>query len=470
MSVGHETVASPTAEQLAAEKRYFDAVFDSMSDGVLVCDAAMRVTRFNAAAEQITGWQRSDAIGAQCPAVFHGFLCGHGCAVQRSAAGGDGARDQEVMIKRSDGQQRLIVLNTSTLRAPNGSSLGVVAVFRDITELARLRTELRSHSEFASLVGRSPVMRALYEQIDDVAHSEATVLLLGETGVGKELVAEAIHHASRRATGPLVKVNCSALSEGLLESELFGHVRGAFTGALRDKVGRFELASGGTILLDEIGELSPSTQVKLLRVLQEKEIERVGEAGTIPVDCRIVAATNRDLRALVARGRFREDLFYRLSVVPIQVPPVRERRADVPLLAEHFLAKFKAQEQKAIDGFAPDAIDALLEYRWPGNVRELENAVAFAVIKCRARRIALEHLPPEVRSAGETRRPRRDKVSRSAIEAALQKTGGNRLRAAKALGIGRATLYRKLEELGIEIPDARAGDLGHLSVPSGSRQ
>jgi len=449
----HETGLSPEAEQLAAEKRYFDAVFDSMSDGVLVCDAAMRVTRFNAAAEQITGWERRNAIGVTCDEIFHGFLCGHGCAVERSAVGGEGVHDQEVMIQRPDGQRRLIVLNTSTVRAPAGDPMGVVVVFRDITELARLRTELRGHSEFANLVGRSPAMRALYEQIEDVAASEATVLLLGETGVGKELVAEAIHHASRRAAGPLVKVNCSALSEGLLESELFGHVRGAFTGALRDKVGRFELASGGTIFLDEIGELSLSTQVKLLRVLQEKEIERVGEARTIPVDCRILAATNRNLRALVHRGSFREDLFYRLSVIPIHVPPLRERRTDVPLLAEHFLARVRIQEGKSIDGFAPEAIDCLLEYRWPGNVRELENAVAFAVIKCRSRRIAVEHLPPEIREASTSKRPRSETISRSAIEAALQKTGGNRLRAARALGIGRATLYRKLGDFGIRPGD-----------------
>ena len=450
--MSHETETLPPADQLAAEKRYFDAVFDSMSDGVLVCDVTMTVTRFNAAAEQITGWERQKAIGISCHEIFHGFLCGHGCAVQRSAEGGEGAQDQEVMIQRPDGQRRLIVLNTSTVRAPEGDALGVVVVFRDITELARLRTELRGHSEFANLVGRSPAMRDLYEQVEDVAASDATVLLLGETGVGKELVAEAIHHASRRATGPLVKVNCSALSEGLLESELFGHVRGAFTGAIRDKVGRFELASGGTIFLDEIGELSMSTQVKLLRVLQEKEIERVGEARIIPVDCRIMAATNRNLRALVTRGSFREDLFYRLSVIPINVPPLRERRADVPLLAEHFLGRFRAQEKKTIDGFTPEAVDCLLEYRWPGNVRELENAVAFAVIKCRSRRIAVEHLPPEIRESASTT-GRKETVSRSAIEAALQKTGGNRVRATKALGIGRATLYRKLEEFGIRIPE-----------------
>ncbi len=443
------------AERLAAEKQYFEAVLDSMSDGVLVCDSAMHVTKFNTAAEQITGWNRADAIGAPCPDIFHGFLCGHGCAMERTAAGNDGVRDQEVMIQHRNGEQRLIVLTTSAIRAADGGSLGVVAVFRDITELARLRTELRGRAGFPNLVGRSPAMRTLYEQIEDVAASEASVLLLGETGVGKELVAEAIHRASRRTAGPLIKVNCSALSEGLLESELFGHVRGAFTSALRDKVGRFELANGGTIFLDEIGELSPSLQVKLLRVLQEKEIERVGEARVIPVDCRVIAATNRDLRALVDRGAFREDLFYRLSVIPIHVPPLRDRRPDIPLLAEHFLTRIATQEGKAIEGFAADAIDALLEYRWPGNVRELENAMAFAVIKCRTLRIGTEHLPPEIRSAPRPAHPGAGTLTRDTIEAALQKTGGNRLRAARALGVGRATFYRKVAELGIDIPTKR---------------
>ncbi|HVO22733.1 MAG TPA: sigma 54-interacting transcriptional regulator [Candidatus Margulisiibacteriota bacterium] len=443
------------AERLAAEKQYFDAVLDSMSDGVLVCDSAMRVTKFNSAAEQITGWSRIDAIGAPCPDIFHGYLCGHGCALERTAAGNDGVRDQEVMIQHRNGEQRLIVLTTSAIRAADGGALGVVAVFRDITELARLRTELRGRAGFPNLVGRSPAMRTLYEQIEDVAASEASVLLLGETGVGKELVAEAIHRASRRAGGPLIKVNCSALSEGLLESELFGHVRGAFTGALRDKVGRFELANGGSIFLDEIGELSPSLQVKLLRVLQEKEIERVGEARVIPVDCRVIAATNRDLRARVDRGTFREDLFYRLSVIPIHVPPLRDRRADIPLLAEHFLTRIATQEGKPVEGFTPDAIDALLEYRWPGNVRELENAIAFAIIKCRAPRIGAEHLPAEIRSAPRAARSGAGTLTRDAIEAALQKTGGNRLRAARALGVGRATFYRKVAELGIDIPTKR---------------
>jgi PAS domain S-box-containing protein len=445
----------PESGQLAAEQQYFDAVLDSMSDGVLVCDSAMRVTRFNTAAEQITGWNRADAVGAPCPDIFHGYLCGHGCVMERTAAGRDGVRDQEVMIRHRNGEQRLIVLTTSTIRAEDGASLGVVAVFRDITELARLRTELHGRAGFPSLIGRSPAMRALYEQIEDVAASEASVLLLGETGVGKEMVAEALHRASRRASGPLIKVNCSALSEGLLESELFGHVRGAFTGAVRDKVGRFELANGGIIFLDEIGELSPSLQVKLLRVLQEKEIERVGEARVIPVDCRVIAATNRDLRALVDRGLFREDLFYRLSVIPIRVPPLRDRRADIPLLAEHFLARIATQEGKAIEGFTPDAVDCLMEYRWPGNVRELENALAFAVIKCRALRIATEHLPPEIRSAPRPARTGAGTLTRDTIEAALQKTGGNRLRAARALGVGRATFYRKVAELGIDIPSKR---------------
>ncbi|MFI5398788.1 MAG: sigma-54 interaction domain-containing protein [Candidatus Binatia bacterium] len=442
-------------EGLAAEKQYLDAVLDIMSDGVLVCDSAMRVIKFNTAAEQITGWNRTDAIGAPCPDIFHGYLCGHGCVMERTAAGNGGVRDHEVMIKHRNGEQRLIVLTTSPIQAAQGGSLGVVAVFRDITELARLRTELHGRAGFPNLVGRSPAMRALYEQIEDVAASEASVLLLGETGVGKEMVAEALHRASRRAGGPLIKVNCSALSEGLLESELFGHVRGAFTGALRDKVGRFELANGGIIFLDEIGELSPSLQVKLLRVLQEKEIERVGEARVIPVDCRVIAATNRDLRALVDRGAFREDLFYRLSVIPIHVPRLRDRRADIPLLAEHFLTRIATQEGKSIEGFTPDAVDSLLKYRWPGNVRELENAIAFAVIKCRALRIGTDHLPPEIRSAPRTARDGAGTLSRDTIEAALQKTGGNRLRAARALGVGRATFYRKVAEFGIEIPTKR---------------
>ena len=443
------------SEGLAAEKQYFDAVLDGMSDGVLVCDSALQVIKFNAAAEQITGWSRAEALASHCPEIFHGYLCGHGCVVERTAAGSDGVRDQEVMIQHRDGTGRLIVLTTSTVRGPAGTSLGVVAVFRDITELARLRTELRGRAGFPDLVGRSPAMCALYEQIEDVASSEASVLLLGETGVGKELVAEAIHRASRRAAGPLIKVNCSALSEGLLESELFGHVRGAYTGALRDKVGRFELANGGSLFLDEIGELSPNLQVKLLRVLQEKEIERVGDARTISVDCRVIAVTNRDLRALVDRGGFREDLFYRLSVIPIRVPPLRERRADIPLLAEHFLTRIATQEGKPIEGFAPDAIDSLLEYRWPGNVRELENAIAFAVIKCRALRVGTGHLPPEIRSTPRTVRGGANTLTRDAIEAALQKTGGNRLRAARALGVGRATFYRKVAELGIDIPTKR---------------
>ncbi|HSQ00735.1 MAG TPA: sigma 54-interacting transcriptional regulator [Candidatus Dormibacteraeota bacterium] len=443
------------ADGLAAEQQYFEAVLDSMSDGVLVCDSAMRVTKFNTAAEQITGWSRAEAVGAPCPEIFHGYLCGHGCVVERTAGGRDGVRDQEVMIRARDGTQRLIVLTTSTIRAADGGSRGVVAVFRDITELARLRTELRGRAGFPNLVGRSPAMRTLYEQIEDVASSDASVLVLGETGVGKELVAEAIHRASRRAGGPHIKVSCSALSAGLLESELFGHVRGAFTGALRDKIGRFELANGGTIFLDEIGELPAGLQVKLLRVLQEKEIERVGDARVIAVDCRVIAATNRDLRALVDRGAFREDLFYRLSVIPIHVPPLRERRTDIPLLAEHFLARIAMEEGKSIEGLTPDALDRLLEYRWPGNVRELENAIAFAVIKCRGRRVGVEHLPAEIRSASRASRPGVGALTRDAIEAALEQTGGNRLRAARVLGVGRATFYRKLAELGIDIPARR---------------
>ena len=455
--MAHET----EAERLAAEKQYFDAVLDSMSDGVLVCDSAMRVTKFNSAAEQITGWSRTDAIGAPCPDIFHGYLCGHGCAVERTAAGNHGVRDQEVMIQHRNGEQRLIVLTTSTVRAAGGGSLCVVAVFRDITELARLRTELRGRAGFPNLVGRSPAMQTLYEQIEDVATSEASVLLLGETGVGKELVAEAIHRASRRAAGPLIKVNCSALSEGLLESELFGHVRGAFTGAAGDHRGLFEEASGGTLLLDEIGEMPPALQAKLLRALQEGEIRRVGDRITRRVDVRVVAATARDLAAEVGAGRFREDLFYRLNVVAIALRPLADRPEDIAPLITAMLARHCASLKTPPPRIEPDAWQALLDYNWPGNVRELSNALERALVLAHDGTIRRADLPLTVlgsatpRPGGQplgsdlTLKVHQGQLESSIIRAALQRAGGNRRAAAALLGISARTLFYKLRQLGI---------------------
>jgi sigma-54 dependent transcriptional regulator, acetoin dehydrogenase operon transcriptional activator AcoR len=317
------------------------------------------------------------------------------------------------------------------------------------------------------MVGVSAPAREVFEAIRMVGASDYPVLITGESGTGKELVASAIHHEGARSNGPFVPVSCGALPVTILESELFGHVRGAFTGAIRDKKGRFELADRGTLFLDEVGELSPQVQVKLLRVLQEKRIERVGGEQSIPVDVRIISATNRDLRALVAKGRFREDLFYRLCVVPIHLPPLRERREDIPYLVEHILQRVSKETGKAIRGVDDDALELLLAHSWPGNVREQINALQFAAIHCDGEIIRAAHLPIELRrlrqradaptadrttDAWPSRERGRDakgdprlKLTQEAVETALRATGGNRVRAAKMLGVGRATLYRFFE-------------------------
>jgi transcriptional regulator with PAS, ATPase and Fis domain len=308
-------------------------------------------------------------------------------------------------------------------------------------------------------------MQEIYTLIEDIADSDATVLIQGESGTGKELVAQAIHYQASRSNKPFVKVNCSALAETLLETELFGHVKGAFTGAIRDKIGRFELAQGGTIFLDEIGDISPAIQVKLLRVLQEKEIERVGSTKSIKVDVRVITATNKDLKKLMQQNKFREDLFYRLYVIPIHLSPLRERKEDIPLLVEHFIGQFKNQTGKNIESFSEDALKLLLDYSWPGNVRELENAIEHAFVKCRTHLILPEHLPQEVLGAkvespiwrrnrfqeipgakkGSAVRKRR-RLTYDQLYRALKESQGNKTLAAKQLGIGRTTLWRKLKK------------------------
>jgi transcriptional regulator with GAF, ATPase, and Fis domain len=319
----------------------------------------------------------------------------------------------------------------------------------DITELVTLRQHVPPGTAPGGIVGRHPKMVEVYGAIRDVAPANVSVLILGESGTGKELVARAIHDASARGQAPFVAVNCGALPEGLLESELFGHVRGAFTGAIRDKKGRFELADRGTIFLDEVGDLTPLVQVKLLRVLQEGTIERVGSESTLRVDVRVISATNRNLREEVDAGRFRGDLYYRLCVVPITLPPLRQRREDIPLLAGQFLQRIG--EEGGVDEIGDDAMAALMSHPWPGNVRELQNALQYAVIKARGGVIGAEHLPVSVTAGAATAvqsAQRRGGLTRPAVEAALRETGGNRLRAARRLGVSRATLYRFLARAG----------------------
>jgi len=339
-----------------------------------------------------------------------------------------------------------------------GKLIGVLACFRDFTREIQLARRLGDIEQFAGIVGRDPKMLALYDLIPELAESSASVLIQGESGTGKELVAAALHNEGPRAGKMFVPVNCGALPEGLLESELFGHVKGAFTGAIRDKKGRFELADGGTIFLDEIGDISPAMQVKLLRVLQEGSFERVGGEQTIKVNVRVVSATHRNLQKEMAAGKFREDLFYRLSVVPLVVPPLRERRLDIPLLANHFLKQLAVG--KTIS-FSPDAIDFMLDYNWPGNVRELQNWIQFALIKCKGGVIQRDHLPPIAlnpmalaKTPPPPERPApppmrgRQRLTRESIETAISQAGGNKVEAAKLLGVSRATLYRFLDENG----------------------
>jgi DNA-binding NtrC family response regulator len=337
---------------------------------------------------------------------------------------------------------------------------------RDVeSENRNLREQLDSKYGFAEIIGQSPVMQEIFDTVRQVSASRATVLIQGESGTGKELVARAIHRLSPRAKGPLVSVHCAALSTTLLESELFGHEKGAFTGANERRAGRFEMSDGGTLFLDEVSEIDASVQVKILRVLEERRFERVGGSTSIDVDVRLVAATNKDLRAMVAEGKFREDLFFRLYVVVITLPPLRERAGDIPLLAQHFINVYAKDNGKAIEGLTPDAMDVLTSYTWPGNVRELRNTIERMVVMARGSRLTVRDLPPQVRdaaSANASSAPGRgylslEETEKQLIIKALKVHGGNRTKAAEELGISRRTLHRKLNEYGLHEKETTNG-------------
>ncbi len=457
-------IDSGTLAALTESRRRFETVLDSLDEGLFVHDEDRRIYLFNSAAERITGQSRDDVIGRDCHAVFS---CGGLCSAQCQFREGPPAklrRDQELRITTKTGEERRLEMRISPLDASMGRPGQILARLRDITELTSLRHELRESHSFHNMVGVSRSMRETFEAITQVATSDYPVLITGESGAGKELVARAIHDESSRKGGPFVPLNCGALPDHILESELFGHVRGAFTGAVQSRRGRFELADGGTLLLDEVGELSPIFQVKLLRVLQEKSFERVGGERPISVDVRVLAATHRDLRQMVREGSFREDLFYRLAVVPITVPALRDRREDVPELTAHILAKIARETDSPIATVSAETLDLLAAHDWPGNVRELINALRFASVRSRGEPIMPHHLPVEIHETGwdqptlpprpskppPTSTPppairRREKLTSEAVRDALVETGGNKVRAAKLLGVGRATLYRFLD-------------------------
>ena len=433
---------------LADAQRCASLILDNVSEGIIAHDMQRRVFYFNRAAEHITGYARKEVIGRDCHQVFPGHLCGGKCLFCDETAPDVEAEQRQVDVVRKDGETRRLDTTCRVMLDAHGSKVGFLLALRDRTREDRLARRVRETQSFAGIIGRDAKMQLIFELIRDLADVDAPILIHGESGTGKELIAAAIHNEGRRAARLFVPVNCGALPEGLLESELFGHVRGAFTGAIRDKKGRFELAHKGTIFLDEIGDLSPAMQVKLLRVLQEGTFERVGGEKTLNVNVRIISATNKDLAVEMAAGRFREDLFFRLNVVPIRVPPLRERRNDIPLLIEHVLRHETQESGRRAVTVGAEALEVMMKYDWPGNVRELQNWLQFALVTCKGEIVQPQHLPPLLNwRSHDYVRPRRKRIlDRSSVETALATTKGNKRRAAEVLGVSRATLDRFLDD------------------------
>jgi two-component system, NtrC family, response regulator HydG len=439
---------------------FWKTIVDTMMDGLVVVDADGMIVAVNRATEEITGFEREELIGSPCT-ILNCDQC--------SARESDGTftcdlfetkqiEKRRCTLTRKDGVVLPVVKNAAVLTGNDGKVNGGVETITDLSEIvtrdlkiARLSSILKGKDSFHGIVGKSRPMQDVYDLIADAAQSLAPIIIYGESGTGKELVAAAIHKLGRRKHGPLVKVNCAALTESLLESELFGHVKGAYTGADRDRKGRFELADGGDIFLDEIGDIPLSMQVKILRVLQEKEFERVGDSVPRKVDARIISATHRDLPEMISRNQFREDLFYRLNVIPIRLPPLRERPQDLPLLIEHFIEENRFKTGKDITGISNEAMDRLISYSWPGNIRELLNAVEYAFVVCRQAYIDERHLPEALKNGKPPRLPAKDgHGERDRIVEAMRQAGGKKVEAARLLGITRQALWKKMVKLGIK--------------------
>jgi len=455
-----------------------EIILESISDGVFTVDNRWRLTSFNKAAERITGIDRSEAIGKLCHEVFKSNMCESECPLRRTMRTGKRIVDRAGYCLTPSGERVPISVSTALLVGADGEVAGGAETFRDLREIEDLKEKLSAKEQDAEVSSRNPELRRLLDLVPAIAESPATVLIRGETGTGKEVLARAIHRRSLAAKGPFVAVNCGALPEALLESELFGYRKGAFTGADRDKPGRFKLAEDGTLFLDEIGDLSPALQVKLLRVLQEREYDPLGATAPERTNARVICATNRDLKDLVSAGRFRQDLYYRINVIELELPALRDRTEDLPHLAERFLDLYARRARKSIRGFAPEAFSAFYAYRWPGNIRELENVVERAVVLCAGKQIDCSLLPSELVSAprGDAAeleagpagsqdaeparsvsdiRLRRREAEKAAILAALRRNGMRCSVAAYDLGIDKATLYRKLKACGIALDDIR---------------
>ena len=434
-------------------------VLDSLKLGIICHTPERIITVFNKEAERITGYLKKEVIGNDCHRVFQAPFCGGKCSFCDGVPQFPfGAKEYPLNIITKDGSTRQLEMTVSAIINHDNVFKGVLASFRDVTETFNLSLKAENLSNFAGIIGKHKLMQDIFRQIRDVALYNYPVHVSGDTGTGKERVAYAIHDISSYGTGAFVPVNCGAIPEGIVESELFGHVKGAFSGAIKERKGRFELADKGTLFLDEVAELPLKTQVKLLRFLQEGSFEKVGGEKKVSVNVRIISASNKNLKEEVKAGRFREDLFYRLNVIPIHLPPLRKRKSDIHLLAAHFLKEAEQESSNAVPKLANEAIDIMLDYHWPGNVRELKNVIQFSVVRSRGNEILPSDLPMEItqgkdidiqlsdRPEPQETIPARSKLDIDSVKAAIKKTGGNKSKAARVLGVGRATLYRYLAQ------------------------
>jgi len=433
-----------------------EIILDSIADGVFTVDDEWRITSFNRAAEEITGILKEEAVGQRCYDVFHASICETNCALRETFGTNRPVVNRAVYIINADGDKIPISISTAVLKDKSGSIIGGVETFRDLSAIEELRRELEKKYSFYDIISKNSEMLKIFDILPSIAQSDSTVLIEGETGTGKELIARALHNLSHRKDKPIVTVNCGALPDTLLESELFGYKAGAFTDARKDKPGRFAMAESGTIFLDEIADVSPALQVRMLRVIQEHTYEPLGATESVKTDVRIIVASNRNLEKLVKSGEFREDLYYRINVIIIKLPPLRERKEDIPLLIDHFIRRFNNLKKKLITDISPDALTVLVSHDYPGNIRELENIIEHAFVLCRGTIIDIENLPENIRP--KEIKPLAKSASMNDLEAtfiteALKRNNFNRKKTAAELGMHKTTLWRKIKKLGIQSSD-----------------
>jgi len=425
-----------------------DTILDSIADGVFTIDENWLITSFNKAAEDIIGIQRQEAIGRRCCDIFKASICETSCVLRKTMETGKPIVNQIIYIIDNDGERKPVSISTALLKSSDGEVIGGVETFRDLTSIENLRRELKKKYSFQDIISKNSKMLEIFDILPTVAESDSTVLVEGESGTGKELIARAIHDLSSRKDEPIITINCGALPDSLLEAELFGYKAGAFTGAQRDRPGRFTVADGGTIFLDEIGDVSPALQVRLLRVLQEKTYEPLGATKSVTTNVRVIAASHKNLDGLVKSGKFRDDLYYRINVIRLALPLLKDRKEDIPLLIDHFLNQLSSVKNKLITDISPDTLAILMNHDYPGNIRELKNIVEHAFVLCQKSIIGVSNLPDylkPVEDESEIEAPKLGDLEAKLILSVLRKHNWNRIMTANELGMHKTTLWRKMK-------------------------